>query len=109
MIAQRHNLPLDIYAYDAYGIYTHHANIYQGKKAIDFLDNVVQYLQDIHNYDGNQKVLLNIPFSRSTQHYLDQFLADGWMVNTDTILQLFADFVQSEACFCPSEEKQRIL
>ena len=109
LIAQRHNLPLDIYAYDMYGIYTRHATIYQGKKAIDFLDNVVQYLQDIHNYDGNQKVLLDIPFSRTTQHYLDQFLADGWMVNTDTVLQPFADFVQSEACFCSSDEKQRII
>jgi valyl-tRNA synthetase len=50
-IAQRHHLPCDIYAIDANGIFTNHAAIYAGKDYREFSDNIIQYLQDIHNYD----------------------------------------------------------
>ena len=109
LIAQRHWLPLDVYAYDSHGIFTEHATIYSGKKAVDFFDNIIQYLQDIHNYDGCEKTLIDMPFSLTTQHYLDHFLVDGWVIHTDTILQSFTDFVQSDHCHCSSQTKEDIL
>lgn len=98
-----------MYAYDQHGIFTEHATIYAGKKAVDFFDNIVQYLQDIHNYDGVEKTLVDIPMSRTTKNYLDHFLVDGWVMHTDTMLELFIAFVQSEQCHCSLAQKEIII
>jgi len=50
-----------------------------------------------------------MPFSLTTQHYLDHFLVDGWVVHTDTVLQPFTDFVQSDHCHCSLDVKEQIL
>ena len=51
-IAQDHELPLDKYAVDQYGIFTEHAGEFSHKPAEEFIENIIRYLQDISNLDS---------------------------------------------------------
>jgi valyl-tRNA synthetase len=44
-------LPLDVYAFDKYGIFTSEAKDFANKSLQDFSDNIVKYLDDISNLD----------------------------------------------------------
>jgi hypothetical protein len=105
LVAQRHHLPIDVFATDGYGIFTHHAAVYQGKPYTEFSDNIIQYLQDIHNYDGVETHIVDVPFCAKTNRYLWSFLADGWVVTPDVCTQKMIDFVWSDAFVAWSQEK----
>jgi len=109
LIAQRHHLPIDVFAMDAYGIFTHHAAVYQWKPYIDFSDNIVQYLQDIHNYDGADIQVIDVPFCSKTNRYLWYFLADGWVVVPDLCTQKMIDFISSDQFTAWSSEKLELI
>ena len=51
-------LPIDVYAFDKYGIFTDEAKIFAGKSLDLFSDNVVKYIDDISNLDqtSNKKI-----------------------------------------------------
>lgn len=109
MIAQRHHLPIDVFAVDAKGLFTQHAAVYQWKPYKDFSDNIIQYLQDIHNYDGAENQIVNVPFCPKTNRYLWYFLADGWVVAPDIYTQKMVDFVWSDNFVAWINEKAQLL
>lgn len=109
MIAQRHHLPIDVFATNQYGVFTHHATVYQGKPYTDFSDNIVQYLQDIHNYDGAETQVINVPFCPKINRYLWYFLADGWVVAPDLCTQKMMDFIASDSFIAWSTEKAKLI
>jgi hypothetical protein len=47
-------LPLDVYAFDKYGIFTAEAKDFAGKPFQEFSDNIVKYLYDISNLEKEE-------------------------------------------------------
>lgn len=109
VIAQRHHLPIDVFSTDGYGIFSHHAAVYQWKPYADFSDNIIQYLQDIHNYDGSENQIVNVPFCSKTNRYLWYFLADGWVIAPDLCTQKMIDFVLSDSFSAGVNEKTQLV
>lgn len=109
MIAQRHHLPMDVFAIDGKGLFTAHAAVYQWKPYRDFSDNIIQYLQDIHNYDGAESQIVDVPFCPKTNRYLWYFLADGWVVSPDVCTQKIIDFVLSDSFVAGTNEKSQFV
>lgn len=93
-IAQRHGLPLDIYAYDKQGLFTEHAGIFANKPVQGFTDNIVQYLRDIHNLESSKQDMVPVPFCARTQEYVQPLLTDQWVVQFDTVVQKISDYTQ---------------
>lgn len=108
-IAQRHHLPIDVFAIDAYGVFTHHAAVYTWKPYKDFSDNIIQYLQDIHNYDGVDNHIVDVPFCSKTNRYLGYFLTDWRVVSPDISLQDVSAFVWSDSFVAWSVDKGMIV
>jgi len=55
-IAVELGLPLDVYAFDKYGIFTTEAKDFAHKSLQDFSDNIIKYIDDISNLDQVQSV-----------------------------------------------------
>ncbi len=51
-------LPLDVYAFDKYGIFTDQAKDFANKSLQDFAENIVKYIDDISNLDQIQSVVV---------------------------------------------------
>lgn len=95
-LARRHNLPLDVYSFDTYGIFTNHAGIYTGKPIKEFTSNVIQYLQDIHNLDSVDSAIHSVPYSISQDEYLEHYLMDSCILDTTTLDQPLVDYINSD-------------
>jgi valyl-tRNA synthetase len=108
-IAQRHNLPCDVFSVDGYGVFTDHAAIYAGKEYPEFSSNIIQYLQDIHNYDGAESVVIDVPFCKKIQRYVGCFLADGWVMVPDMFQARLVDLVNSDRFVCDQTDKNHII
>jgi hypothetical protein len=52
-------LPLDVYAFDKYGIFTTEAKDFANKSLQDFSENIIKYIDDISNLDQIQSVLVD--------------------------------------------------
>jgi len=96
-IAKRHQLAQDVFAIDWRGMFSEHAAIYAGKHYSDFSDNIIQYLKDIHNYDGSENISIDVPFCEKTQSYLDFFLCSWWVLRLDMHQQKILDFIASDS------------
>jgi len=94
-IAQRHGLPTDMYAFDHNNIFTDHAMIYAGKNVVEFRDNIVQYLYDIHNLQSSSDEVRNIAYSHTHKDYVYPFLTEQWVLSLDTVMQKVTDLVPS--------------
>lgn len=108
-VAHRHNLPCDIYAVDAYGVFQEHAGIYQSKYYRDFIENIIQYLQEIHNYDWVEDAVLDVPFCQKTDRYLWYFSQDGRVLRTAQFSQHMLDYINSSSFVASVEQKQDIV
>ena len=107
-LAKRHQLPQDIFAIDSLGVFSDHAAIYAGKHYSDFSSNIIQYLKDIHNYDGSESISVDVPFCEKTQSYLGYFLRPGWLFRLDAHQQKLLDFISSDS-FSLSEDQKDVL
>jgi polyhydroxyalkanoate synthesis regulator phasin len=94
-IAQRHGLPTDMYAFDHNNVFTDHAMIYAGKNVVEFRDNIVQYLYDIHNLQSSSDEVRNVAYSQVHKDYVHPFLTEQWVLSLDTVMQKVTDLVPS--------------
>lgn len=92
-IAQRHGLQTDLYAFDHNNIFTDHAMIYAGKNVLEFRDNIVQYLYDIHNLQSSTDEVRNVAYSDVHKDYVYPLLTQQWVLSLDTVMQKVSDIV----------------
>lgn len=95
VIAQRHGLQTDLYAFDHNNVFTDHAMIYAGKNVIEFRDNIVQYLYDIHNLQSSSDEVCNVAYSDVHKDYVYPLLTQQWVLSLDTVMQKVTDAVPS--------------
>jgi valyl-tRNA synthetase len=66
-IAKRHNLPLNVFAFDRDEVFTEVAGeLFSGKPVADFLSNVIQYIGDIGNLDHVEEYTSSVPYCERT-------------------------------------------
>lgn len=66
-IAQKHDLPLNVFAFDRDEIFTQEAgDVFAGKPISEFLENVVQYISDIGNLDHVEDHVHSVPYCERT-------------------------------------------
>jgi len=79
LIARNHNLPLEKYALDKENNYTEHAGEeFAGKNAYDFMDNVIQLLDEIGNLEKVVEYETTIPYCERTGCRVQPLLSQQW-------------------------------
>jgi valyl-tRNA synthetase len=81
-IAQRHNLPMDIYAFDKEGRYTQHADEFAGVHIDDGFDNIVNLIQERWNLERIEDYANKIPTSERTGAVIQPIITKQWFYNT---------------------------
>ena len=67
LIARKHNLPLEKYAFDKTNQYTDHAGEdLVGKDVYEFMDNLVQLLDEIGNLEKVEPYETSLPYCERT-------------------------------------------
>ncbi len=66
-IAKRHNLPLNVFAFDKDEVFTKEAGeLFEWKKINEFMENVIQYISDIGNLDRVEDHTHSVPYCERT-------------------------------------------
>lgn len=82
IVAKRHNLPLEVFAFDKDEIFTEQAGeLFVGKSIHEFRDNVVQYLADIGNLEKVEKYTHRVPLCERTGCRIQPMLSKQWFMN----------------------------
>jgi valyl-tRNA synthetase len=74
-IAQKHNLKTNTFAIDHSGCFTKLAGDFGEKKVADFLDNILQNLEDIHNLESVHQEEFEIPTDKTSGEKLQPILS----------------------------------
>lgn len=84
-IAQKHNLKVNTFAIDHNGCFTKLAGDFGEKKVVDFLDNILQNLEDIHNLESVHQEEYEIPTDKTSGEKLQPILSQQrfFVVPTD--------------------------
>lgn len=83
-VAQRHDLPMDVFAFDEHGVFTDMAgDLFAGKAVVDFKDNVVEYLRDIGNLDHVEDHTHTVPYCERTGCRIEPRLSKQWFMNVE--------------------------
>lgn len=79
LIARKHNLPLEKYAIDKENNYTDHAGEeLAGKNAYDFMDNLIQRLDEIGNLENMVDYETTVPYCERTWCRVQPLLSQQW-------------------------------
>lgn len=82
VVAKRHHLPLEVFAFDKDEIFTDQAGeLFVGKSIHEFRDNVVQYLADIGNLEKVEKYTHRVPICERTRCRIQPMLSKQWFMN----------------------------
>lgn len=73
-LAQKHKLPIDVWAIDDKWCFTEMTGIFAGKKVEDFFDNIIQYLGDISNLERVFDFDYQVPVFKKTWERLQTLL-----------------------------------
>ena len=74
-IAQKHNLKTNTFAIDHNGCFTKLAGDFGEKKVADFLGNILQNLEDIHNLESVHQEEFEIPTDKTSGEKLQPILS----------------------------------
>lgn len=82
-IAKKHNLETDVYAIDEKWYFTTLGNEFAWKKVEDFLENIVQYIEDIWNMESIKTVEYEVPVFKKTGEEIFPLLKSQWFITVD--------------------------
>ena len=83
-IAKTHGLDTTRYAFDTNGMFTEEAGeIFAGKKASDFIENIVTMLEDITNLDHVEDYTHSVPYCERTHTRIQPMLSQQWFVDVN--------------------------
>jgi len=104
-IGKDHGLDLTKFAIDTSWNFTELAWVFHGKPVVDFFDNIVQYLWDISNLDGEFSIKRSLPYCKKTGILLEPMAIEQWFVRAPSyVLDKFSDMLAfDEFSFYPSD------
>ncbi|GHW02481.1 hypothetical protein AGMMS50249_2670 [candidate division SR1 bacterium] len=86
-LAQKHKLSLDQFIYDQEGKYTELTGMFQGQNRDDFLDNVIQTLEDFLHFVQHkdiQEIKIQVPYCRYNDEELHPLLVNQQSIDVDS-------------------------
>lgn len=109
-MAQKHNLPTDIYAFDIHWNFSEHAWEFAGKSVDEFLENIIKYIDDIWNLDSVVQIEVNKKFDLNTKEELVDLVMDQWFISYDYSIDILSDIItQNKIYINPFTSKQKLL
>lgn len=95
-IAKKHNLPLDVFAIDKQGNFTHHAGpAFVGKHIDQFFDNVIEYLKAIDNLESVEPHTHMVPYCERSGTRVQPMLTKQWFVDVKEAAAKTLDTIDS--------------
>jgi valyl-tRNA synthetase len=96
LIARKHNLPVEKYAIDKENNYTEHAGEeLAGKQAYDFMDNLIQLLDEIGNLEKVVDYETTIPYCERTGCRVQPLLSQQWFFDVQEAAQQVQTHLQN--------------
>ncbi len=83
LIAQKHGLSIEKFAIDKSGCFTKCAGDFCGKSAEEFISNIVQNLDDIHNMESTKNIEVDVAVSRKTGEKARPLLCNQLFIKID--------------------------
>ncbi len=82
-VAQKHNLPTDVFAVDVQGNFTEHAGEFSGKPIESFIENIETYIDDIWNLEYINDVDEEILYCSKSEEELYKITMDQRWIKYD--------------------------
>jgi len=109
-MAQKHNLPTDVFAIDIYGNFTKNAWEFAWKPVEDFLDNIRKYIDDIWNLDDTRVVEVEQKLNLHTNEELENIMLNQRSIEYSYALDYLSQEIDWEKFkIIPEKEKDEIL
>lgn len=108
-IAQKHKLPIDVFAIDTDWNFTNNTWEFSNKSVEEFLENVIKYIDDIWNLESTNSVLDDFLFDNKTDEQLYKITLDQWNVKYDySIDYLIRQIEENKISISPIERVSNI-
>lgn len=109
-IAKKHNLLIDIFAVDTNWNFTKHAWEFWEKPVIEFLGNIIKYIEDIWNLESKKLILQERFFDLKSNESLDNITLDQRNVKYSYSLDFLSENIKSDNIkIYPSSQKDSLL
>lgn len=105
-LAQKHNLPTDVFAVDTHWNFTEYAGEFAGKKVLEFFDNIVKYIWDIGNLESTKEIIVDKKFNLHTWEALDSIMLRQRAIQYDYALDYLTQRFESDE-FMQSIQSQK--
>lgn len=96
-LAQKHNLPIDIFAIDINWNFTKHAWEFGHKPVVEFLANIVKYIDDIWNLEHKKIILQERFFDLKSNESLDHITLDQRNIKYSYSLDYLSEKIKSDS------------
>jgi len=96
-IAKDHELPIDHFAIDQDGCFTKHAGDFGGKKVDEFMENILQNLDDIDNMVSVENCDYEVPMCKKTGEKLQVMCLVQRFLNVEKDKEKLSAFFDTEA------------
>ncbi|MEI7920038.1 MAG: hypothetical protein WCH65_07990 [bacterium] len=83
IIAQKHGLETNKFAIDKNGCFAKTAGDFCGKKACDFIKNIIKNLDDIHNLESTSYCQIDYPINKKTGEKARPLLCSQLFIKTE--------------------------
>lgn len=91
-MALKHGLPISHFAINHEGYFTEYCGDFKDKKAIDFADNIIQNLDDIHNLESTSEITHAVAMNKKGQKLEAILVSQRFLGHTKSEETLEADW-----------------
>jgi len=95
-LAQKHQLPMNVFAIDIHWNFTKHAGEFAGKPVKDFFENIVKYIDDIWNLESKKTMQDAKKFNIHTWELLDDIMLNQRTINYSYALDYLSQRISWE-------------
>lgn len=108
-IAEKHNLPTDVYAIDTDGTFSEHAWMFAWKPLDEFADNIEKYIDDIGNLTSKSIVKWYEYTNKYTGELLYPITLAQWNISYDYSLDYLHELIDNDTIQIPDDKKNLML
>lgn len=95
-IAKDHKLPVDYFAIDQDWCFTKHAGDFAGKKVDEFMENILQNLDDIDNMVNVENCEYDVPLCKKTWERLQVMCLIQWFLHVEKSKEKLSSLIDSD-------------
>lgn len=108
-IAEKHNLPTDVYAIDTDGTFSENAGMFAGKPLEDFSENIDKYIDDIGNLSAKRLVKWYEYSNKNTWEVLYPITLAQWNITYDYSIDYLHELIDENKIIINEKYKPLLL